>query len=146
MTEKPLKIFGTPEESAVKQIQNCLRDDAAVAGALMADNHLGYAMPIGGVVAYEDAISPNGVGFDIGCGNKAVKTNFKVEDWLGWDGTSGMAILSGIMRRIQKEVSFGVGRSNPTPIEHAVLESDAWTEIDKQFGKQLYAKARDQLG
>ena len=38
----------------------------------MADHHKGYAVPIGGVVAYKDAISPSGVGFDIACGNKAV--------------------------------------------------------------------------
>ena len=39
----------------------------------MADGHLGYAVPIGGVVAYKDAISPSGVGFDIARGNKAVR-------------------------------------------------------------------------
>ncbi len=40
---------------------------------LMADNHKGYAVPIGGVVAYRGKISPSGVGYDIGCGNKAVR-------------------------------------------------------------------------
>jgi RNA-splicing ligase RtcB len=38
--------------------------------ALVADGHLGYAVPIGGVVAYKNTISPAGVGFDIACGNK----------------------------------------------------------------------------
>ena len=37
----------------------------------MADHHLGYAVPIGGVVAYKGRVSPSGVGFDIACGNKA---------------------------------------------------------------------------
>jgi RNA-splicing ligase RtcB len=40
--------------------------------ALMADHHLGYSVPVGGVIAYEGKICVNGVGFDIACGNKAV--------------------------------------------------------------------------
>ncbi len=48
----------------------------------MPDGHLGYAIPIGGVVAYEDTISPSGVGFDIGCGVMAVNTrDFVGKDW-----------------------------------------------------------------
>ena len=51
-------------------MKTCARSAFRV--ALMADHHLGYAVPIGGVVAYEEEISPSGVGFDIACGNKAV--------------------------------------------------------------------------
>ena len=36
-------------------------------------------MPIGGIIAYENAVSPSGVGYDIACGNKAVRTNLKPE-------------------------------------------------------------------
>ncbi len=43
--------------------------------ALMPDCHPGYGMPIGGVIACEDAVIPNAVGVDIGCGMGAVKTN-----------------------------------------------------------------------
>ena len=76
MTEKPLEIRGSPvDEGALRQIRVCLADEEAAAGALCADHHLGYSMPIGGVVAYREAISPSGVGYDIACGNKAVKTN-----------------------------------------------------------------------
>jgi len=42
--------------------------------ALMPDCHSGYGMPIGGVIACEEAIIPNAVGVDIGCGMWAVKT------------------------------------------------------------------------
>jgi len=54
-----------------------MRTCAATAdrAALMADGHLGYAVPIGWVVAYKDTISPSGVCFDIACGNKAVRVN-----------------------------------------------------------------------
>ena len=83
-----MKVFGAPDEGAVRQIETCLEDERAVAGALMADHHLGYSMPIGGVVAYEGAISPSGVGFDIACGNKAVRTNIKAKDALGTGGST----------------------------------------------------------
>lgn len=68
MNEKLKAVFGDPVDAgALEQIENCLVDDRAVAGALMADHHKGYALPIGGVVAYDGAISPSGVGFDIAC-------------------------------------------------------------------------------
>ena len=44
-----------------------------VGGVLCADGHLGYAQPVGGVIAYEEHISVSGVGFDIACGNMAVR-------------------------------------------------------------------------
>jgi len=43
--------------------------------AIMPDAHLGYGMPIGGVMATENVIIPNAVGVDIGCGMRAVKTS-----------------------------------------------------------------------
>ena|SRR5258708_24286531 len=58
------------DEGALSQIKTCgkMADEVA----LMADHHKGYAVPIGGVVAYKNSISPSGVGFDIACGIKAV--------------------------------------------------------------------------
>src|SRR5882672_424281 len=67
MNGKPLQIFGRIEQGAIDQIERCLSHPRAVQGALMADGHLGYSMPIGGVVAYDGAVSPTGVGFDIAC-------------------------------------------------------------------------------
>ena len=66
-----IPIWGTPDEGAVSQIRTCAKTADRV--ALMADHHKGYAVPIGGVVAYKDSISPSGVGFDIACGKKAVR-------------------------------------------------------------------------
>ena len=48
--------------------------------ALMPDCHPGYGMPIGGVIACKDAVIPNAVGVDIGCGMGAVKTSIRVAD------------------------------------------------------------------
>ena len=131
-----------PDEKAVQQLATCLADERAVAGALMADHHLGYSMPIGGVVAYQDAISPSGVGFDIACGNKAALMPLFVAD-LGDD-------VPWIMREIQRTVAFGMGRSNDTPFEHSLFDTHAATlrELDRLSGagQPLSQKARAQLG
>jgi tRNA-splicing ligase RtcB (3'-phosphate/5'-hydroxy nucleic acid ligase) len=63
-----IPVWGTPDEGAVSQIKTCAKTADQV--ALMADHHKGCAVPIGGVVAYKDSISPSGVGYDIACGNK----------------------------------------------------------------------------
>src|SRR5437773_11977843 len=67
-----IEIFGSHESNTLEQ----LRDVASRAerAALMADGHLGYVMPIGGVAAYRDKVSVVGVGFDIACGNAAIRT------------------------------------------------------------------------
>src|SRR5947199_5622261 len=65
-----IPVWGLPDEGALSQIKTCAKTADRV--ALMADHHKGYAVPIGGVVAYKNSISPSGVGFDIACGNKAV--------------------------------------------------------------------------
>src|SRR5450759_4278267 len=99
MNEKLRAVFGEPDKGAVRQIETCLEDERAVAGALMGDHHLGYSMPIGGVVAYEGAISPSGVGFDIACGNKAVRTTVRAEELGSSIGT--------VLREISARVIFG---------------------------------------
>ncbi|HTJ29045.1 MAG TPA: RtcB family protein, partial [Acidobacteriaceae bacterium] len=81
----------------------------------MADGHLGYAVPIGGVVAYKDAISPSGVGFDIACGNKAVR--------LDMPGSELRSRIGAIMDDVWSTISFGVGRKNSKAVEHAILEN-----------------------
>lgn len=130
-------VFGEPvDEKALAQINVVLLDDRAVAGALMADHHLGYSMPIGGVVAYQDAISPSGVGFDIACGNKAIRTDLLVAD---------IGEIKPWMRMIQKEVAFGIGRRNPSPVDHALFDDPVWDELGES-GKDLKEKARAQLG
>ena len=100
-------MFGDPVDTkALEQLTVVLDDDRAVAGALMADHHVGYSMPIGGVVAYENAISPSGVGFDIACGNKAVRTDALVDD---------LGEITPWMRLIEKRISFGLGGCDPAP-------------------------------
>jgi len=69
--------------------------------ALMADAHAGYGMPIGGVLALENAIIPNAVGVDIGCGVRIIKTNLGAED-LGKDN-----LLHEILVQISRDIPVG---------------------------------------
>lgn len=65
-----------PEDGAVEQITDASKHPCAFQHvALMPDAHQGYGVPIGAVVALKDAVSPNMVGVDIGCGMRAIKTS-----------------------------------------------------------------------
>ncbi len=129
-----IPIWGEPQDNAVAQILNCQK--TADYCALMADHHLGYAVPIGGVVAYEDQVSPSGVGFDIACGNKAVL--------LDADAGEVRAKINTIMDDIWKEISFGVGQKNKERVEHELFEDDPAWDI-KAVG-HLKGLAQNQLG
>ncbi len=61
-----MRIFGQHDENTIRQAQDVA--SRAERLALMADGHLGYVMPIGGVAAYREKVSVVGVGFDIGAG------------------------------------------------------------------------------
>ena len=137
---KNFTVFGDAEANTLEQMDNCLKHEAAIAGALMADNHLGYSMPIGGVVVYQDHISPTGVGFDIACGNKAVLTSITLTDLLKSEGG-----IKPLIRQIQKKIEFGMGRKNATPIDHELFDDPTWDEIGL-LDPKLKEKARQQLG
>lgn len=128
-----IPVWGPPEEGALRQIKTCAKTADRV--ALMADHHKGYAVPIGGVVAYKDSISPSGVGFDIACGNKAVL--------LDMHGPALRADISKIMDDLRKAISFGVGRSNAEQVDHSLFDSPAWK---CEAAAPLKQMARNQLG
>lgn len=133
-------IFGTHDQKTIEQ----LRDVATRAehAALMADGHVGYVMPIGGVAAYRNQVSVVGVGFDIACGNAAIRTDLDVSqfDRAGWEQ---------VANEIASTVSFGIGRSNEAgdaPVDHPLFESDAWNLLEPDVRRGLLVKARQQLG
>ncbi len=67
-TARDFPIFGTEiEAGALQQMETAMQLPVAVAGALMPDAHQGYGLPIGGVLATDNAVIPFGVGVDIGC-------------------------------------------------------------------------------
>src|SRR3954471_22992341 len=104
-----MKIFGQHDEKTIAQFQDVR--SRAVDAALMADGHVGYVMPIGGVAAYREQVSVVGVGFDIACGNAAVRTNVTLES-LGRDPTEVHRALERVADEIARTVSFGIGRRN----------------------------------
>jgi tRNA-splicing ligase RtcB len=134
--DSPLTIFGAHEAATVAQMRNCMGVGNVVAGVICADGHLGYAQPVGGVIAYEKQISISGVGFDIGCGNMAVRldTPFAaIEDKIG-----------AIIKDVARVISFGIGRSNEERVEHQLFDDgEAWKESDMEAYRQ---KAVAQLG
>ena len=73
-----MHVFGQHEKQTLDQLKRVA--ERADHAALMADGHLGYVMPIGGVAAYRNQVSVAGVGFDIACGNAAVRTDLRLED------------------------------------------------------------------
>jgi len=128
------KIFGQHDEATIKQIETCVASGGE-RGVLCADGHKGYAQPIGGVVAYKDKISLSGVGFDIGCGNLAIRT----------DATRGQIApkIDQIMNDVVREISFGIGQKSKTRVEHELFDDPAWKL--KPLG-DLKSIAADQLG
>lgn len=129
-----LKVFGKEiiDEKCIEQIKNCISEnDLAV---LTADAHYGYGHPIGGAVAYKDRVSLSGVGFDIACGNKAVRTNIKAID----------VNIAKVMDELFNRISFGVGRNNNEPIDHEVFDKIANADFLPQ--RKLIQLAKNQLG
>lgn len=131
-----LQIFGDHDDNTITQMRNCMSVGNAVAGVICADGHLGYAQPVGGVIAYEKQISISGVGFDIGCGNMAVKLDTRA--------AGVMACANAITRDISRAISFGIGRTNEERVEAALFDdADLWRESDMEAYRQ---KAVGQLG
>src|SRR6266436_1816522 len=132
----PLQIFGQHDEATVAQMRNCMSVGTVVAGAICADGHLGYAQPVGGVIAYEKQISISGVGFDIGCGNMAVRLDVPFSTIADRVGP--------IVKDVAQVISFGLGRTNEERVDHELFDdADAWRESDMENYRQ---KARAQLG
>src|SRR5699024_8479085 len=82
---KPIKVYGEIgrdiDEGAYNQLEKACRLPVAIAGALMPDAHPGYALPVGGVAALKNAVSPAFVGFDIACRMKMSILDISVEDF-----------------------------------------------------------------
>ena len=117
-THDTIPVWGQLQDSALQQIKNCLKHDRAVSAALMADHHHGYVQPIGGGIAYHEAISPSGVGYDIACGNKAVRLDISAIETRN--------NISTIMSDITHDISFGVGSKNKQPVDHALFNDPIW--------------------
>jgi len=131
-----IPVWGTHEENTLEQARVCAR--SADYTALMADGHLGYGVPIGGVIAAENRISPTAVGFDIACGNKAVRLDIP--------GNEVRANITRIMDDVWNTLSFGVGRKNPERNDDSPFVTDTHEGWNTEAAKPLRHKANAQLG
>ena len=130
--------FGAVDERSLRQLERCMAAGDAELGVLCADHHPGYSQPIGGGIAYEGFVSPSGVGYDIGCGNKAVLTDLTRTDL---DALGG---VEPVMREITRRISFGMGVPARERVDHPVLERIRSAEFAPQ--RKLAQLAASQLG
>ena len=133
-----IKTFGPVDERSLAQLERCMDAGEADYGVLCADHHVGYSQPIGGGIAYEGYVSPSGVGYDIGCGNKAVRTELSRADL---DELGGVEAL---MHEIVRRTSFGVGLSARERVDHPVLGRIRNADFEPQ--RKLSRLAEEQLG
>jgi len=123
------------DHEAVMQMEKACLLPVSVAGALMPDAHVGYGLPIGGVLATENAVIPYAVGVDIACRMKMTVLDIPVHDL--------EQKADRLTRVIEAETRFGVGASFRDRRRHDVLDAD-WSV--SPITKQLKDKAWSQLG
>ena len=132
----PWKQWGKNlEKQSVEQMVNACRLPVAVAGALMPDAHLGYGLPIGGVLATANSVIPYAVGVDIACRMKLTVLDLPAQ-----------AIKSEpdrLINAIASETRFGIGSNFKNRREHEVLDAD-WSV--SEITKDCKDKAWAQLG
>src|SRR5262245_39610863 len=133
-----VKTFGAVDQRSLEQLERCMAAGDAEFGVLCADHHPGYSQPIGGGIAYEGFVSPSGVGYDIGCGNKAARTTMTRADLEALGG------VEALMREITRRISFGVGVPARERADHPVLERIRSAEFEPQ--RTLAGLAESQLG
>jgi tRNA-splicing ligase RtcB (3'-phosphate/5'-hydroxy nucleic acid ligase) len=133
-----IKTFGRVDERSLEQLKRCMEAGEAEFGVLCADHHPGYSQPIGGGIAYEGYVSPSGVGYDIGCGNKAVQTELARSDL---DALGG---VESVMGEITRRISFGMGVPAAERTDHPVLDAIRKAEFAPQ--RKLAQLAESQLG
>lgn len=131
-------VFGAKhiEEGALMQMETAAKLPVAVAGALMPDAHQGYGLPIGGVLATNNAIIPYAVGVDIGC--RMCLSIFAIEP------EELKKREAYFQRELVANTLFGAGREFADKAEHEVLERKEFKEIP--FLQPLQHKALKQLG
>src|SRR4051794_37070879 len=115
--DAPYQIWGNNlEPDAVRQLKNACKLPVAVSAALMPDAHVGYGLPIGGVLATDAAVIPYAVGVDIACRMKMTVLDLSLRDLERHQDR--------LSRAIAAETRFGVGASFKDRRQHAVMDAD----------------------
>lgn len=117
VSDAPYRVWGSDlEADALTQMRNACRLPVAVSGALMPDAHVGYGLPIGGVLATKNAVIPYAVGVDIACRMKMSVVDLPV--------TALADQKERLTRALERETQFGVGATFRTPRQHDVMDED----------------------
>lgn len=137
-TRAPFTIFGENEidQQAKFQLYDSLKLPISVAGALMPDAHSGYGLPIGGVLATDNAVIPYGVGVDIGCRMSLSIFDLPASYFKGKEHQ-----LEAILKDNTK---FGINETHATKADHDVFYKSEFQDIP--LLKNLLPKAYKQLG
>jgi len=123
------------DPQSIRQMENACQLPVAVRGALMPDAHVGYGLPIGGVLATRGAVVPYAVGVDIACRMKLTVVDLPV---VALDGQ-----IDRLKKAIEGETRFGIGAAFREPHDHAVMDED-WDFLP--LVKRLKDRAWSQLG
>ena len=130
---KPYKIYSDDiEPQALVQFHEAMAQDFVVKGALMPDAHLGYTLSIGGAVACKNVVVPAYVGYDIGCGVCAFRTNFHKNDIVN--------NRKKIFDQIYRDLPVGPkGHKHPLPIEYKLMTDikDVCSVVGENFSAAL---------
>ena len=136
----PYQVWGSDQidKGTLDQMSNAARLPVSVVGALMPDAHLGYGLPIGGVLATRNAVIPYAVGVDIACRMKV--TIFDANER---DLNKHQELLKAVLLN---QTRFGAGSTfeKGNKSDHDVLDHPDWNAT--QLLKQLYDKGVNQLG
>lgn len=134
----PYRVYGCEqiEQEALRQMEMAMRLPVAVAGALMADGHAGYGLPIGGVLATKGAIIPYAVGVDIGCGMRLSIFDADERFLKRYRGAVEKALM--------QHTHFGMDGGLDLAQDHEVLTHPDFGSTD--LLRRLHGKAVRQLG
>jgi tRNA-splicing ligase RtcB len=116
-SDAPYRVWGADlEADALTQMRNACKLPVAVSGALMPDAHVGYGLPIGGVLATRNAVIPYAVGVDIACRMKMSVLDLPL--------TALTDEKRRLTRALERETQFGVGAAFRKPRQHGVMDED----------------------
>ncbi len=132
----PYRQWGTDlDANALQQMENACQLPVSVAAALMPDAHVGYGLPIGGVLATDNAVIPYAVGVDIACRVKLTVLDLPVDSLRRRE--------TDLIRSIEAETRFGIGSEFKHRRTHPVMDED-WSV--SPVTKRFRDKAAAQLG
>ena len=140
------QIMETVEDGALQQVANAATLPGIVRASMaMPDIHYGYGLPIGGVIATdweEGIVSPGGVGFDINCGVRLVRSNLSLKDIQGKKET--------LLNTLFRKIPTGVGSTGKLKLSHSelrqVLADGSHWAVRKGYGMEEDLKATESTG